>query len=307
MDGVKSQRYFVFGNPIVIRGSPIFMILCILFVSASVPGDSTDEAVLDKGSSRFTSQDDEPGVVYQDDIDTLRPNRIAVMDVKDWGIIKIELFDNMTPITTGNFASLSSSGFYEGIKFHRCIDDFVAQTGDPNTKDNNLYNDGSGGSGDTIPLEIHPNATHVDGAVGMARSDAPDSASSQFYICDGPQHGLDDAQRMEEKGQHGYAVFGVVVEGLDIAKSIAGTETYGKRRPLLKDHPVDDITITSITIIQPEMVTEEDPLDEGHNLTWTQRVNDIASGPWGILFGIDLVVFVALMLWMMIFRKNDPL
>lgn len=198
----------------------------------------------------------EEGVIYQEPEDIGRPNRLAVIEVAGYGTIKIELYENMTPITTQNFIDLAERGFYDGIKFHRCIDDFVAQTGDPNTKNMNPYDDGSGGSGETIPLEICRNASHIDGAVGMARSSEPDSASSQFYICDGPQHGLDDWVRMENSGDHGYAVFGVVVEGLDIAKSIAATETYGPRRPLLKDHPVDDITMEKVYI-------EEQELEEG--------------------------------------------
>ena len=193
---------------------------------------------------------DEAGVIYTETQNLSVPNRIAVIEVANYGTIKFELYDNMTPITTQNFVDLAESGFYDGIKFHRCIDDFVAQTGDPNSKDNNPYNDGMGGSDKTIPLEINYNATHVDGAVGMARSSDPASASSQFYICDGPQHGLDDAQEEANNGQHGYAVFGVVVEGLDIAKSIAAVKTWGYKRPLLKDHPIQDVTMTKVTIEQ---------------------------------------------------------
>jgi len=205
----------------------------------------------------------EDGVVYVDSTDESVVNRLVTIEVAGYGTIVIELYDNMTPITTGNFAGLAESHFYDGIKFHRCIDGFVAQTGDPNTRNLNPYDDGMGGSGTTIPLEIHPNATHVDGAVGMARSSEPDSASSQFYICDGPQHGLDDEVRMDQYGEHGYAVFGVVIEGLDIAKRIAGTETYGNRRPLLKDHPIDDIEMTSVRISTPER--KEDVGPEGAN------------------------------------------
>lgn len=193
------------------------------------------------------------GVIYTEPVDIGRPNRLAIIEVEGWGTIKIELYENMTPITTKNFIDLAQNGFYNGISFHRCIDDFVAQTGDPNTKNMNPYDDGSGGSDQTIPLEICRNASHVDGAVGMARSSEPDSASSQFYICDGPQHGLDDWNR----DGNGYAVFGIVVEGLDIAKAIAATETYGNRRPLLRDHPVDDIVMSSVYIIdQPIEVNE---------------------------------------------------
>jgi cyclophilin family peptidyl-prolyl cis-trans isomerase len=148
-------------------------------------------------------------------------NRIALIDTS-YGIITIELYERRAPITTGNFINLSIDAFYDGLLFHRVIDDFVIQTGDPNTRDNNPYNDGSGGSAKTIPLEIHPELTHIDGAVGMARSTDPDSASSQFYICDGPQHGLDGD----------YAVFGIVIDGIDVVRKIAQVDTWGNKRPI---------------------------------------------------------------------------
>jgi peptidyl-prolyl cis-trans isomerase B (cyclophilin B) len=206
-------------------------------------------AVLPSGSiAPSVGSPDEEGVIYTEPQDMGRPNRIAVIEVEGWGIIKVELYENMTPITTKNFIDLASVGFYDGIKFHRCIDDFVAQTGDPNTKNNNPYDDGSGGSGKTIPLEICRNASHIDGAVGMARATDPATAESQFYICDGPQHGLDDWVRMDSSGSHGYAVFGVVIEGLEVAKAIAACETYPSYRPLLDDHPVDDIVMRKVWI-----------------------------------------------------------
>jgi cyclophilin family peptidyl-prolyl cis-trans isomerase len=166
-------------------------------------------------------------------------NATAVIDVS-WnslkGNITLMLYEVGAPVTTANFLMLTDQKFYDGCKFHRCIDDFVAQTGDPNSKNNNPYDDGYGGSDQTIPLEINDTLTHIDGAVGMARGTDPNSASSQFYICDGPQHSLDG----------NYAVFGVVVDGLELAKQIAAAPTYGQKRPLLKDHPVDDIVMTSV-------------------------------------------------------------
>ena len=159
-------------------------------------------------------------------------NATAVIET-NWGTFKAMLYEEGAPITTKNFIKLANEGFYNGTKFHRVIDDFVIQGGDPNSKDNNPYNDGTGGSNETIPLEINETLTHIDGALGMARSSDPDSASSQFYVCDGAQHGLDGD----------YAVFGVVVEGMDVVRKIASCETYGYKRPLLKDHPVDDIVM----------------------------------------------------------------
>jgi peptidyl-prolyl cis-trans isomerase B (cyclophilin B) len=156
----------------------------------------------------------------------------------NFGSIIVMLADQGAPITTTNFIELANSSFYDNLKWHRIVDDFVIQTGDPNTKDNNPYNDGSGGSSQTIPLEINDSLTHVDGAIGMARSQDPDSASSQFYICDGAQHGLDG----------NYAVFGVVVEGIEVVRAIASVEVNGNTRPLLSQQPVEDVWLYSVRI-----------------------------------------------------------
>lgn len=231
----------------IITGN-LLSFLAMVFIISSIPSEGLVE----------TPQQE--GVIYTEPVDIGRPNRWAIIEVEGWGTIKIELYENMTPLTTKNFIDLAQSGFYDGISFHRVIDDFVAQTGDPNTKNLNPYDDGSGGSGTTIPLEICRNASHVDGAVGMARSSEPDSASSQFYICDGPQHGLDDWNR----DGNGYAVFGIVVEGLEVAKAIAAAETYPDYRIALRDHPVDDIVMSSVYVIdQPiELNDTIDQLDK---------------------------------------------
>ena len=156
----------------------------------------------------------------------------------NFGTIVGMLYEEGAPITTSNFINLSTSGFYDGIKFHRIVDNFVIQTGDPNTKDNNPYNDGMGGSGTTIPLEINDTLTHEDGAFGMARSQDPNSASSQFYICDGPQHQLDG----------NYSVFAIVVEGMDVVRTIASQPVWGLKRPLRQEQPVSDIVMESVVI-----------------------------------------------------------
>ena len=141
-------------------------------------------------------------------------NRTALIKT-NMGDMRVTLFEDKAPITTKNFISLAESGFYDGLTFHRIIKGFMIQGGDPK-------GDGSGGTGKTIPLEIHKELTHVDGALSMARSNDPDSASCQFFICDGPQHGLDG----------NYAVFGKVVEGRDVLRKIAGVPTGANDRPL---------------------------------------------------------------------------
>jgi len=134
--------------------------------------------------------------------DTGSKNRIVVLETTK-GTIKFELYEKRAPITTTNFIKLVSSGFYDGLKFHRVEPNFVVQGGDP-------LGTGMGGSDETIKLEIHPELRHVKGALGMARSADRDSASSQFYFTLEDSHFLDD----------NYAVFGQVTVGMDVISSL---------------------------------------------------------------------------------------
>jgi len=108
-----------------------------------------------------------------------------------------------------NFIKLANSGFYNGIKWHRVEPGFVIQGGDPLSKDGDPNNDGQGGPGYTIKAEFN-DLHHAEGTVAMARSDDPDSAGSQFYICLGTLPDLDGK----------YTIFGRVTEGMDVVKSI---------------------------------------------------------------------------------------
>lgn len=152
-------------------------------------------------------------------------NRTAVIETS-MGTIEIELYEKRVPVTTANFISLAEDGFYDGLIFYRVIDDFMIQGGDPS-------GDGTGGSDETIDLEIHPDLKHIDGAISMARSADPNSASSQFFICDGAQAHLD--------GQ--YAVFGVVTDGIEFVQAIAAVDTDEDT-----NKPLADVVITTITI-----------------------------------------------------------
>jgi len=117
------------------------------------------------------------------------------------GKIKIKLLPKAAPKTAENFARLALLGFYDGLIFHRYVEDFVIQGGDPTGT-------GRGNAGYTVPLEA--NAAHDEGAVGLARGPDKDSGSCQFYITLSPQHGLDG----------NYTVFGKVIEGMDIVKKL---------------------------------------------------------------------------------------
>lgn len=130
------------------------------------------------------------------------------IEIKDYGTIKLELDAQQAPITVDNFIMLANDGFYDGLTFHRIIKGFMMQGGDPK-------GDGSGGSSDTIKGEFANNGvdntlSHTRGAISMARSKDPDSASSQFFIVH------EDSLFLDKE----YAAFGYVVEGMDIVDTI---------------------------------------------------------------------------------------
>lgn len=159
----------------------------------------------------------------------------AEITVKDYGIIELELDGDTAPITVQNFMDLANEGFYDGLTFHRIIDGFMIQGGDPN-------GNGTGGSGKNIVGEFASNGyenniSHVKGVISMARANDPNSASSQFFIM------VDDADYLD--GQ--YAAFGRVTAGQDIVDKIAAdaqpTDDNGTIAP--EDQPV----IESIKIL----------------------------------------------------------
>lgn len=156
---------------------------------------------------------------------TYKPNGSETAVIKtNKGEITVELFGKEAPIHVGNFIELVKKGFYDNHKFHRYEPGFVIQGGDPQTKDLTTQQVaeavqsgsvplGTGGPGYNIKGEFDPAINphkHVDGALGMARSQSPDSAGSQFYFTLAATPFLDG----------GYTVFGQTVEGLDIVKSL---------------------------------------------------------------------------------------
>lgn len=147
------------------------------------------------------------------DEETLTGKHHAEIIVQDYGTIKVELDADQAPITVQNFIDLANSGFYDGLTFHRIIEGFMIQGGDPN-------GDGTGGSGHTIRGEFTQNGvnntlSHTRGAISMARSSAMNSASSQFFIVHEDSTYLDGS----------YAVFGYVTEGMDVVDAIATSVT----------------------------------------------------------------------------------
>ncbi len=163
--------------------------------------------------------------------------------VTDMGTIRVSLY-NETPGHRDNFMKLASEGYYDGVLFHRVIDGFMIQTGDPLTKDPSkaqMY--GTGGPGYTIPAEFNRNLTHKKGALAAARrGDAAnpkkESSGSQFYIVQ------DEENCSQLDGE--YTVFGETIDGFDVIDKIASVQT--DRR----DRPVQDIHIRHIRQVLPD-------------------------------------------------------
>jgi peptidyl-prolyl cis-trans isomerase B (cyclophilin B) len=158
---------------------------------------------------------------------------MIVLSIKDYGDIKIELDYKNAPNSCANFLELVNSGFYNGLTFHRVIRRFMIQGGDPK-------GNGTGGPDYTIKGEFKSNGfennlSHKRGVVSMARANDPDSAGSQFFICDNDDEFLDGD----------YAAFGKVIEGMDVVDKIANVRKDYNDKPLtrvviLKAYSVDE-------------------------------------------------------------------
>ena len=156
----------------------------------------------------------------------------VMIDVAGYGKILIRLYPDVAPATVENFKSLVSEGFYDGLIFHRVIENFMIQGGDP-------LGTGTGGSDKNIVGEFESNGfennlPHVTGVVSMARANEPNSASSQFFICHKTSTHLDGD----------YAAFGYVVFGQNVVNKIAKVQTNSS------DKPLTDVVITSIKFVK---------------------------------------------------------
>ncbi len=150
----------------------------------------------------------------------VKPGRHAALETTK-GMVFVALFDKESPETVENFTKLVKKGFYDGTKFHRVIEGFVAQGGDPEGT-------GEGGPGYNIKFEKNP-LKHVTGALGMARSAELDSAGSQFFIDFAPLPRLDQKYDLAGKPTGGYAVFGQVVTGMDVVRKLNRTMDGGNK------------------------------------------------------------------------------
>lgn len=195
----------------------------------SAPAEGTS---VPAGESSAT-EDSSASATGQDNL--LTGKHHVEITIKDKGIISVELDADVAPITVTNFVKLAEEGFYDGLTFHRIINGFMMQGGDPK-------GDGTGGSDETIKGEFSGNGvansiSHTRGTISMARSQMADSASSQFFIMHADNPGLDGD----------YAAFGQVTEGMEIVDDICENTTGQDRNGVVpnENRPV----IESIKVI----------------------------------------------------------
>lgn len=240
--------------------------------SASTPGSGASSSATASSDTLEPWEVEDPSTLPETDYYAI---------VTSEGRMVVRLYED-TPIHRQNFKKLARDGFYDGTSFHRIIDGFMIQGGDPNTKDESISNDGNGDPGYTLPAEIRDDRYHRRGALAAARqpdSRNPDRRSngSQFYVVDGSTYSkatlakivakvreatgnenfsLEDEAVQIYRTEGGapsldkqYTVFGELVEGFDVLDAIAGSPTYRTtdREPpsrSLVDHPIDPISVT---------------------------------------------------------------
>ncbi|MCR4897536.1 MAG: peptidylprolyl isomerase [Lachnospiraceae bacterium] len=175
-----------------------------------------------------------------------KQNPIVTITMENGGVIKAELYPEIAPNTVNNFLSLIGKGFYDGVIFHRVIEGFMIQGGDPEGT-------GMGGPGYCIKGEFSQNGfpndlKHTPGVLSMARTNIPDTAGSQFFIMHKNSPFLDGS----------YAAFGKVIEGMEVVEAIATTATDGNDRPK-EVQKMKSVTAETFGVTYPEPETLPEP------------------------------------------------
>jgi len=192
--------------------------------ASATTSSSMSDMKVQPASTSAAAEENRPMSYYQ--------NKVAELHTSA-GEIDIRFFPDVAPNHVKNFIDLSEQGFYNGTKFHRVIPGFMIQGGDPNTKSGDSASWGTGGSGKYVPAEFNT-VKHKRGIVSMARSNDPDSASSQFFIMVADYPSLDGK----------YSVFGQVTKGMDVADKIVNAKTTGAEG----SRPITPTTVNKVVI-----------------------------------------------------------
>lgn len=234
---MKSDAFKQVLTVIVTSGVLIGLLVAWYSFTREVPAP---EVFLEEDTEAFLTPltSEEQQVIQPENINTMNP--VAVLTTNQ-GVIEIELFADTMPVTAGNFQKLVEEGYYDGTKFHRVIENFMIQGGDPLTKDDSQQARwGTGGPGYAIADEHVAGEllTNTRGTISMANS-GPNSGGSQFFINLVDNTFLDFDK---EPAQSKHPVFGRVIAGMEIVDTIGTTETVPG------DRPVEPIVLESVTI-----------------------------------------------------------
>ena len=191
-----------------------------------------------------------------------KDNDVAVITTS-YGDMVIEFYPDVAPMHVESFITLAKEGYFDGTTFHRVIPGFVIQGGDPNSKDDDRMNDGTGGRAGkyfgigrendpstwTIPAEFN-DSLHIKGTLSMARSQNPNSGSSQFFICHAPTPQLNGK----------YTVFGQVIKGLDVIDTIVNVDRPNKANSSYNgpdgDNPFEKVEMTVKIVKQSRAMSD---------------------------------------------------
>ncbi len=227
------------------NGTLIIAVLMILGVSGCSSNKELEEMKKEKIALEEKIRDLEGQVAHYKKSDAKLKFLAAKMQgvkarmITNFGTIEMKFYPDDAPIQCFNFITRAESGFYDGTQFHRVIPGFMIQGGDPNTKDNNPYNDGQGGPIVNVPHEFNKRS-HKRGVLSTARvSDPSQGAGSQFFIM--------HAQAPHLDGQ--YTVFGEVTKGMEVVDEIARVKKV-TNDPRLRDRPAKPVIIEKIEVFR---------------------------------------------------------
>lgn len=231
----------------------LFLIVALVFLMSactteepiSPSGDNVPEA--DNSSASESESNNKPDnnnqmtQINQENFEDLASEYNKVLMKTSKGDIEIKLYSEESPVTVNNFLNLAKNNFYDGVKFHRVMENFMIQAGDPLSKDDNMKAAwGTGGPGYKIDDEYVEELSNVRGTIAMANA-GPNTGGSQFFINVVNNTGLDwDKEPATSK----HPVFGEVVSGMEVADAISKVETAARNMP------VEDVVIESIELIE---------------------------------------------------------
>ena len=216
------------------KKTALYLTLALTLSACSAPSQQSESGA--SSATATTAADTAattppPAAAEQEKPMSYYQNKVAEMKTGK-GTIVLRFFPDVAPNHVRNFIDLAEKGFYNGTKFHRVIEGFMIQGGDPNTRSGDPSTWGMGGAETNVKAEFN-SKPHKRGVLSMARSQHPDSASSQFFIVVKDSNFLDNQ----------YTVFGEVLSGMDVADAIVSAQ----KRPG-SDMPVDPVAIESITV-----------------------------------------------------------